>query len=147
MQFFLDYGFWGLGVSAFLSATLLPLSSELVLTALILANESPIQLVIIATVANVLGSTVNYFMGRWGADSLLHRWFTLSPSQITSSKDRFKRYGTWSLLFAWLPIIGDPLTFLAGVLNLRLRTFLVLVTLGKLARYILLTYLILLGHA
>jgi len=130
-----ELGLWGLGLSAFLAATLLPLSSELVLSALLLAGENPLTVIIIATFGNVLGSIVNYLIGRWGADGILHRWFKLTQQQTDKAEQRFNHYGKWSLLLAWLPIIGDPLTFIAGVLKIRFSLFLILVTIGKFGRY------------
>jgi len=98
MGLFSELGLWGLGLSAFLAATILPLSSELVLSALLLAGENPLLLIIIATIGNVAGSIVNYMIGRWGADTLLHRWFHLSQQQTDKAEQRFNRYGKWSLL-------------------------------------------------
>jgi len=135
MELFSELGLWGLGLSAFLAATLLPLSSELVLSALLLASENPLTIIVIATFGNVVGSIVNYLIGRWGADSLLHRWFKLTQQQTDKAELQFNRYGKWSLLFAWVPIIGDPLTFIAGVLKVNFGLFILLVTTGKLSRY------------
>ena len=143
MDLFSELGLWGLGISAFLAATLLPLSSELVLSALLLAGENTLTVIFIATFANVLGSIVNYLIGRWGADGILHRWFKLSSAQTDKGEPQFNRYGKWSLLFSWLPIIGDPLTFIAGVLKVRFSLFLILVTLGKFGRYWLLSQAVL----
>jgi len=130
-----ELGILGLGVSAFLAATILPLSSELILSALLLAGENPLIVMVIATIGNVAGSMVNYLIGRWGADSILHRWFKLSSAQTDKAEQQFNRYGKWSLLFSWVPIIGDPLTFIAGLFKVNFVLFLVLVTLGKFARY------------
>ncbi len=138
-----ELGLLGLGLAAFLAATLLPLSSELVLSSLLLAGESPAVLLIIATSGNVLGSLVNYLFGRWGADTILHRWLKLSTSQTDRAERQFHRFGQWSLLFAWLPIIGDPLTVIAGMLKVKLGLFLLLVTIGKFGRYWLITQAIL----
>lgn len=80
MNWLADYGLLGLGVSAFLAATILPLSSELVLSALLIPSENPIALLIIATLGNVAGSVVNYILGRWGANTILHRWLHLSST-------------------------------------------------------------------
>lgn len=143
MELLADYGLWGLALSAFLAATLLPLSSELVLASLLLAGENSALLIIIATIGNVAGSIVNYLVGLWGANSILHRWFKLSTAQTDKAEIQFSRYGKWSLLFAWVPVIGDPLTFIAGVLKVNFGLFLTLVTLGKLGRYWLLSQAIL----
>ena len=143
MESLAEYGLWGLGLSAFLAATLLPLSSELVLAALLLAGNNATSVIIIATIANVAGSIVNYLVGRWGADSILHRWFKLSTVQTDKAERQFNRYGIWSLLLAWVPIIGDPLTFVAGIMKVRFSLFLVLVTIGKFGRYYILTQAIL----
>ena len=143
MELLSELGLWGLGLSAFLAATILPLSSELVLSALLLAGETPLTIIIIATFGNVLGSIVNYLIGRWGADSILHRWFKLSQQQTDKAEQQFNRYGKWSLLFAWVPIIGDPLTFLAGMLKVNFALFIVLVTIGKFGRYWLISHAIL----
>jgi len=135
MELLSELGLWGLGLSAFLAATFLPLSSELVLSSLLISGENPIALLLIATIANVAGSTVNYTLGRWGSATILHRWLQLSSQQKNNAERQFNQYGKWSLLFAWVPIIGDPLTFIAGLFKVNLVLFLVLVTLGKFARY------------
>ncbi|MBL1321149.1 MAG: DedA family protein [Methylophaga sp.] len=143
MDLLSELGLWGLGISAFLAATILPLSSELVLSALLLAGENPLTVIIIATFANVLGSIVNYLIGHWGADGILHRWFKLTQKQTDKAEKHFNRYGKWSLLLAWVPIIGDPLTFIAGMLKVNFGLFLVLVTTGKFSRYWILSQAIL----
>jgi membrane protein YqaA with SNARE-associated domain len=143
MDIFNGLGLLGLGISAFLAATILPLSSELVLSSLLIAGEPPIALLIVATVSNVAGSTVNYALGRWGANTIFHRWFKLTPHQINAAEQRFNRYGKWSLLFSWLPVIGDPLTFIAGMFKVKFFLFLVLVTIGKFGRYWVITQAVL----
>jgi membrane protein YqaA with SNARE-associated domain len=143
METLSELGLWGLGLSAFLAATILPISSELVLSSLLIAGENPITLLIIATACNVIGSLLNYITGRWGADTILHRWLHLTPAQTTKAEYQFNRYGKLSLLLAWLPVIGDPLTFLAGILKVNIGLFLALVTIGKLGRYWILTQAIL----
>ncbi|NOQ81086.1 MAG: DedA family protein [Methylophaga sp.] len=100
MELLSELGLWGLGFSAFLAATILPLSSELVLSALSLAGENPLTVIVIASLGNVAGSVVNYLIGRWGADTLLHRWFHLSQQQTDKAEQQFNRYGKWSLLIS-----------------------------------------------
>ncbi len=127
--------------SAFLAATILPFSSEVVLFALLADGGDPLVLVLIATLGNTLGSVVNWALGRY----LLHfrdrRWFYFSAEQIDRAQRWYGRYGFWSLLFAWLPIGGDALTLIAGIMKLRLALFLPLVALGKGLRYVAVVYL------
>lgn len=127
--------------SAFLAATILPFYSEVVLFALLRAGGDPVLLVLVASVGNTLGAAVNWLLGRY----LLHyqdrRWFFFKPEQISKAQSWFNRYGFWTLLLAWLPIGGDALTFVAGIMRVRLWVFMVLVGIGKTARYISIVYL------
>lgn len=143
MDFFLQLGTIGLFIAAFLAATVLPLSSEIVLSALLLSGLSPIPLVLIATTGNVLGSLTNYALGFWAGRVAIKKWLRMSEDDLVRAEQRFNKYGMLCLCFAWVPIIGDPLTVMAGVLRVRLRWFLVLVTLGKFFRYVIISYMVL----
>jgi membrane protein YqaA with SNARE-associated domain len=124
-------------LSAFLSATLLPGSSEAALVALLMDEKgSPAALIAVATVGNMLGSCVNWLLGRFFAHFRDRRWFPVGLRAFERTERWYGRYGVWTLLFAWVPIIGDPLTVVAGALRTELRWFLPLVMLGKLARYV-----------
>ncbi len=129
-------GYAGLFLTAFLAATLLPLSSEAVLVALGNAEGFDMTLLfVLATLGNTLGAVVNWALGRFCLHWAGRKWFPFSQEQLTRAGERFGKYGIWSLLFAWVPLIGDPLTFAAGVLRVPFLPFLVLVGLGKGARY------------
>jgi membrane protein YqaA with SNARE-associated domain len=134
-----DTYLWSLAamfVSAFGAATLLPLASEAVFVAQIKAGTADvISLFIVATLGNVAGSVFNWWLGLHVRRFETRRWFPFSKTDIDRAAIRFKRYGIWSLAFAWLPVIGDPLTLIAGVLCVPLQVFLPLVLLGKAARY------------
>jgi len=130
------YGYIGLFTASFLAATILPLSSEVVLIFLLLNNHDPVFSIAVATSGNVLGSVTNYALGFWGSFLIMKRLLRLSQTQIARSEQRFKKYGVFSLLLAWVPIIGDPLTVAAGILKINIYLFLILVTAGKLFRYI-----------
>jgi membrane protein YqaA with SNARE-associated domain len=122
--------------SAFGAATLLVLPSEAILLAQIKAGLAPTStLLAAATIGNVAGSAFNWWLGLNARRFEGRRWFPFSPETIQSASDRFQRFGLWSLLLAWVPIIGDPLTFIAGVLRVPFRYFLPLVAIGKGARY------------
>lgn len=136
-------GYLGLFVTAFLAATLLPLSSEALLSGMLAGGGfSPALLLISASAGNVLGSVVNWLLGRFCLHWQDRRWFPFKPAQLARASRWFSRYGVWSLLLAWLPIIGDPLTFAAGVLRVNLGLFLLLVATGKTARYALIIFVI-----
>ena len=123
-------------VSAFLSATLLPGSSEVVLLGLLgAAKGTPFILIAVATVGNVAGSTVNWGMGRYFLQMKDRRWFPVNGAMLTRAQGWFARYGIWSLLLSWVPVIGDPLTLVAGVMKVPFSRFVLLVSIGKTLRY------------
>jgi len=132
-----QYGYLGLFVISFLAATILPLGSEVVFSILLLNNYNPFLVIAVATFGNVAGSLVNYALGLWGGSWFASRLLRLSPGEMAGAEKRYAKYGAISLLFAWLPIIGDPLTVVAGALRTNLGLFIALVTTGKLLRYIL----------
>ena len=127
--------------SAFLAATILPFYSEVFLFALLREGGDPLVSVIVASLGNTLGAVVNWYLGRY----LLHfrdrRWFYFSGSQIEKAQTWFQRYGFWSLLLAWMPIGGDALTLIPGILKVRLWLFLILVGTGKTLRYVSIIFL------
>lgn len=143
MEFFTEFGFTGLFISSFLAATILPLSSEIVLSVLLLNGFDPFLLVTIATTGNVLGSFVNYAAGFHGSVFVIKKILRASEEAFIKAQKRFNKYGVFCLLFAWVPIIGDPLTVFAGVLRINLITFFMLVSFGKCTRYIIISYVIL----
>lgn len=132
-----EFGYWALAFSAFTSATLLPGSSEVVLLALLNEQHLWWLLWLVATSANVLGSCVNYYLGKHLRRYQDKRWFPVSGEQMQKGQVYFDRYGIYSLLLAWVPVVGDPLTMLAGVFKVRFWLFLLLVTLSKGGRYLL----------
>ena len=141
MEYFTEFGYAGLFIAAFLAATILPFSSEVVLSLLLLKGLNPMVLVFIATSGNVLGSFVNYAIGLWGSMFVVSKILKISEDEYIKTEQRFRKYGVYSLLFAWVPVIGDPLTVIAGALRINVVLFFALVTSGKLARYILVSYL------
>ncbi|WP_420409331.1 YqaA family protein [Hoeflea sp.] len=127
----------GLFLAALLAATLIPAQSESVLTALLLAGRhEPTLLVAVASIGNVLGSFVNWLLGRAVERYRERRWFPASPKQLERAQRHYRRFGYWSLLLAWVPIIGDPLTLVAGIMREPLWRFLLLVAVGKVGRYV-----------
>ncbi|MEE4249379.1 MAG: YqaA family protein [Alcanivoracaceae bacterium] len=143
MEYLSELGHGGLFIAAFLAATILPLSSEVVLSALLLSGLSPTTLVMVATLGNVLGSLVNYALGYWASLVMVQKWLRISHNDFERAEQRFRKYGMLSLCFAWVPVIGDPLTVIAGALRIRLLWFLILVSVGKFLRYVLISHMVL----
>lgn len=129
----------GMAGAAFVAATLLPAQSEAVFLGLLAARTvDPLALFLVASFANTAGSIVNWWLGRLIAQGGVERLparLRPDPVRLEQAQRWFARFGWPSLLFAWLPIGGDPLTFVAGTLNFPLGRFVVLVFIGKAARY------------
>ncbi|CAM5191257.1 Inner membrane protein YqaA [Oligella ureolytica] len=126
--------------TAFLAATLLPAQSEAVLLGMLhLSQQSVFLLLLFATLGNVLGSTLNWWLGTQLQHYKDRSWFPVSAKRLEQAQGHYQRYGSWILLFSWLPVIGDPITLVAGVLKENFYRFLILVTLAKAGRYLIIT--------
>ncbi len=128
--------YWLLFITAFGAATLLPLQSEAVFLALLATDHAPLLLLVMASTGNILGSCVNYGLGQKIEHYQYKRWFPVSHNSLSKAKIYYDKFGFWSLLASWMPIIGDPITLLAGVLGERFWRFLLLVSLSKVGRYL-----------
>lgn len=129
----------GLFLAAFAAATILPMQSEAALVGLILTEKYPTGLLVaVAGAGNVLGAVANWFLGRWIERFRDHPWFPVSAAALERAQEWYRRYGKWSLLASWLPVVGDPITVVAGVLREPLPTFVLLVAVAKIGRYIVL---------
>ena len=135
MVYFILFG------SAFISATLFPLGSEALLIYDITQGHNIYLLLFFATFGNSLGSVINYFLGLKGEEYLINKKL-LNEKYISKTKTYFDKYGFWSILFSWLPIIGDPITFVAGILKYDFKKFLILVIVAKFSRYLFLVLVI-----
>jgi membrane protein YqaA with SNARE-associated domain len=127
--------------SAFISATLFPLGSEALLIYDIKQGYNIYLLLFFATLGNSLGSVVNYYLGLKGEEYLVHKKL-INEKYIKVSKKFFDKFGAFSLLFSWVPIIGDPITLVAGILKYDFKKFLVLVVIAKFSRYLFLAMII-----
>ncbi len=134
-------GYSILFLSAFGAATILPFSSEIAFIGMLEQGYAPFWVWLIATAGNSLGSVVNWILGRFLTRFESRRWFPFKPGLLQRSQAWFQKYGIWSLLFAWLPVGGDALTFIAGVMKVRVEVFFILTATGKGARYALLYFL------
>ncbi|QFR31641.1 YqaA family protein [Ancylobacter sp. TS-1] len=132
----------GLFAAALAAATLLPMQSEAALVGLLLTGAyPPWALIAVASLGNVLGSAINWGLGRAIVRLRHHRWFPANEAALERAQGWYRRYGKWSLLLSWMPLIGDPLTVVAGILREPLGVFLLLVTVAKVGRYLVLAWL------
>lgn len=127
--------YFSLFLTSFASATLLPGGSEALFLYLLSEHLNPILLLIVATLGNTLGSFVNFLLGKYATDFALSKGY-MKEKHLIKASSLFEKYGAWSLLFSWLPIIGDPLTFVAGIVRYSWWKFLIIVGFAKFARYI-----------
>ena len=122
--------------SAFLAASLFPAQSELLLTSLIVSEKySVLILLAVASAGNIAGSILNYYIGRYLMHFKNHKYFPIKENMLETSKKYFKKYDSKILLMAWMPVIGDPLTVVAGAFRTNIWMFILLVSIGKTFRY------------
>ena len=124
-------------ISAFAAATILPAQSEALLAYQVsISPDGVVPLVAVATLGNVLGATFNWCLGRLTENLRAKKWFPVNEKQLQKAERFYGRYGRYSLLLSWVPIIGDPITIVAGILREPLLSFVLLVTIAKCARYV-----------
>jgi membrane protein YqaA with SNARE-associated domain len=129
--------YFSLFLASFVAATILPMQSEAVLAGLLLLGKYPAWVLLtVASTGNILGSVANWLIGRGIDRYKSKRWFPASERQLERASKWYGRYGRWSLLLSWAPIIGDPLTIVAGILRERFLIFLLLVSIAKVGRYL-----------
>ena len=122
---------------SFLAATIIPFSSEVGLASLLKLNlYNDLLLLISASVGNILGSCVNWYLGICSRTFEKRKWFPFDKKNLSKSSNWFEKYGKWSLLLSWLPVIGDPITFIAGTMKTKFKTFIFLVSISKFSRYL-----------
>jgi membrane protein YqaA with SNARE-associated domain len=124
---------------SFVAATIFSLSSELTLLGFLNTNNyNSFTLILTASLGNILGSVFNWCLGFYLLRHINKKWFPFSKHQIKFSSKQFNKFGIWSLLFAWLPFIGNAFSFVAGILRVNFLLFLILVSIGKTVRYLVL---------
>ena len=132
----------GLFLSSFLSATILPGQSEIALTSLIILNNHSLSfLVFIASLGNVLGSLLNWFIGCKLERFKKKNWFPVTELQLKKASNWYHKYGKWSLLLSWVPFIGDPITIVAGIFRISIMHFILIVSFAKTMRYVFIAFI------
>ena len=135
----LNYGYSGLFTLSFLASTIIPLGSEGLLVILVKQNFNAMTLVLVATTGNFLGACTSYYIGLKGGGHA-ERFLRMGPDEIEKAEKYFSKYGSYVLLFTWLPFIGDVFTVVSGILRLKFAVFSILVFIGKFLRYLAVVY-------
>lgn len=130
------YFYFLLFLTTFLAATLIPLSSEAILSSALLLKHNPVLVLIVASLGNCGGVTLNYFLGKKGVNFFLRRKAILTQEKLDYFNRKFNKYNNALFLLAWLPVIGDPITIYAGIIELRFQKFILYVFTGRIVRYI-----------
>lgn len=135
IQILIQYGSLGMFISAFLSGSILPFSSEVVMVGLLAAGADPVDLLIWGTVGNTLGTLLNFGIGRLGREEWINRWAQIPPDKLEKGKRWVHRYGAWAGLLSWLPVVGEIITVAMGFLRVNFAYSVLTITLGKFMRY------------
>jgi membrane protein YqaA with SNARE-associated domain len=138
--FLITWGLPALFCVSFLAATVLPVASEWLLAGLVARSVDITAAVAVATAGNTLGAVTTWAIGMWGGAWVMRRWLRISDSDRIRAEHWYGRWGSWSLLLAWLPIVGDPLCLVGGMLKVPLMRFTLLVAAGKAVRYLLVAW-------
>jgi membrane protein YqaA with SNARE-associated domain len=140
IEFLTGYGYLGMLLASFLAGSVFPFSSEVVMTALMATGLDPLKLAVYGTVGNVLGSVLNYGVGRLGKVEWFERYLHVKPRDMQRAERFMAGRGAWMGFFAFLPIIGSAITILLGLMRANVVITFVAITLGKVFRYIILIY-------
>ena len=140
IQLLIDYGYWGMLLAAFLAGSFFPFSSEAVMIALLAAGLQPWSLVAYGTVGNVLGSVVNYGIGRMGRTEWIERYLHVSEERMEQAQRFMRGRGAWMGFFAFLPVLGSAITIALGLMRANPIITFISITIGKLLRYVILIY-------
>ena len=135
-----DWGLPALFCVSFLAATVLPIASEWLLAAIVVQPVDMTAAVVIATAGNTLGAMTTWAVGWWGGLWVMQRWLRIGTADRQRAESWYARWGSWSLLLAWAPVVGDPLCLVAGVFKVPLTRFIPLVASGKAARYLVIAW-------
>ena len=139
------HGYLGLFLASFLASTIFPLGSEVVVVLLISKGFNLPYVVLVASVGNYLGACTSYYIGMEGRMHVIEKRFKVTESHLRHAKRWVDKYGVWTLLFTWLPVVGDALPIVAGIMKIRFWEFSVFVFTGKLVRYAAVAYLVYAG--
>ncbi|MCQ6961826.1 YqaA family protein [Methanolobus chelungpuianus] len=135
------YAYMSLFITSFLASTVLPIGSEALVILLIRSGYDLPVVVLVATTGNYLGACTTYYIGLKGRTGVIEKYLSISRKDLEKADRWFTRYGSYALLFTWVPLIGDAITASGGLLKLNFRIFSIYVFIGKFARYLVLAYI------
>lgn len=135
-----EYGYWGMLVAAFIAGSFFPFSSEAVMLGLLATGLDAWQLIVYGSVGNILGSMLNYGVGRLGRLDWIERYLHVKRSDLDRAQRFMRGHGAWMGFFAFLPIIGTAITILLGLMRANIPISLFSIALGKFLRYLILIY-------
>jgi membrane protein YqaA with SNARE-associated domain len=136
VDFLLEYGYLGLFVGAFLAATIIPFSSDVMLVGLLAVGGNPYLAVAVATLGNWLGGISSYWLGRLGKWEWLEKVFKVKRETVEKQRQRVSRYGSLLAFFTWLPLVGDIMAIALGFYRLDARKVALFMLIGKCARFV-----------
>jgi len=135
MEYFLTWGYLGLFLGSFLAATILPFSSEILVTGMLIAGGSPVNILIVASTGNWLGSLSTYgigWLGKWG---WIEKWFKISREKIERQQAKIAKYGSLLAFFVWIPVVGDVFALGLGFYKINFTKCCIFMLIGKLLRF------------
>jgi len=133
---FIELGYFGIFLSTFIAATLIPMPSELILIVAFNYGFDPYLVVAIATLGNSLGSLTNYYIGYYSRSEKLIKKFKINQTKLDYWTLKSDKYGYWLGFLAWVPFLGDPLMAIVGFLKVKIKPLMLTITIGKLIRYV-----------
>ena len=140
-DFFIQFGYWGMGIAAFIAGSFLPFSSEAVMAALLAATDiDPVLTIVSATIGNVGGSMFNYYIARLVSKETVARWFKIKQERMDKAQEYVMKYGAWMGFFTFIPILGTAIALTLGLLRANQWLTLITTFLGKTLRYIFIAY-------
>ncbi|BCS85881.1 YgaA and TroA-like domain-containing protein [Prevotella herbatica] len=143
IDFLINWGYWGILIAAFLAGSILPFSSEAVMLGLLAAGLKPWPLIIYGTIGNVLGSMFNYAIGHLGRVDWIEKYLHIKPKSLEKAQRFMEGRGAWMGFFSFIPVVGDAIPIVLGLMRSNLTISIISITLGKALRYIVLVFSVL----
>lgn len=135
-----QWGYGGLFVGAILAGSVLPFNSESVMAALYVAGLDPWGLIFWGSLGNIIGSVINYFIGRMGKMEWIERYLKVKREKLERAQRWVAKYGAWMGLLAWIPLLGSAITVALGLMRSNIPLTFTAISIGKITRYVLVIY-------